>query len=85
MGYSQQLKGSTMPESKEQHRKDTRAIRKLNTMLDNKDETPNSLAEKLGCARGTLFSILAGRVSPRFEVMQAAKKIGIDFEDWGKS
>jgi transcriptional regulator with XRE-family HTH domain len=63
--------------------KDTKAIRKLKELLDTEKESLNTLADKLGIARGTLLAILSGRTSPRFDVVTAAKKLGIHTDDWG--
>ncbi len=74
--------------AEENNMADTKAIKKLKSLLEDKDkdgktkESVSSLAIKLGIARGTLLGIVSGTSQPRLDVMLAAKKIGIRQEDW---
>lgn len=62
---------------------DTKAIKKLKTLLDEQKESVKSLADKLGVARGTLNALLAGTSEPRLGVILAAeKKFGIKQGEW---
>jgi len=56
------------------------AIKKLKTLLET--ESVESLAKKLGIARGTLNSLLAGNSEPRLSTIKAAEKLGIAQGDW---
>lgn len=61
----------------------SKAITELNTRLKTNLDTAQSLADKLGVARGTLMAILAKRTEPRMDVVRAAKKhFGIEPEAW---
>jgi transcriptional regulator with XRE-family HTH domain len=61
----------------------SRAITELQNRLKTKLDTPKSLADKLGIARGTLMAILAKQTEPRLDVIRAAKKnLGIEPEAW---
>jgi hypothetical protein len=63
---------------------DTKAVKKLKSMVEGESKTESiaSLAKKLGIARGTLNSLMAGTTLPRLDVINAAKKVGIKQEDW---
>jgi hypothetical protein len=86
MDYVHKLKGSPMPEDKKKVLADSRAIRKLKSLIADDEESMAAMADNLGCARGTLGNILAGLVEPRFDVMKNARKhYNISLEDWGRS
>jgi transcriptional regulator with XRE-family HTH domain len=60
---------------------ETKAIRKLKQLLE--IHGASSIAVKLGIARGTLLSLIAGVTEPRLSVLTAAdKEYGIKQEDW---
>lgn len=60
----------------------SKAIKQLKGLIEDKQETVTSLAAKLAIARGTLLGILSGTSEPRLGVILAARKLGIDQKDW---